>query len=276
MSLPAPNLDNRKFQDLVDDAKLQIARKCPEWTEHNVSDPGVTLIELFAMMTETMLYQMNQVPERNYVKFLEMLGVSLLPPTPARVNLRFHLSRFIEEGERLTLSAYKIVAGTVRTSTTEAVEFCTETDLHMTLPRLKHILALPGGTSWIPGSLQSVAADAQPQNDAEMPPDGASEIAQESPPLPEEARPFLPKSEFEIFNNVPMEEDALYLGFEADISNNLIELAIDGISAEATQRHRDYPLHQWQVWNSAEKYWQALTPGVGHHAGFQQVNDRYG
>ncbi len=48
MALPAPNLDDRRFQDLVDDAKRLIARRSPEWTDHNVSDPGVTLIETFA------------------------------------------------------------------------------------------------------------------------------------------------------------------------------------------------------------------------------------
>ena len=48
MALPAPNLDDRHFQDLVDDAKRLVQQRCPEWTDHNVSDPGVTLIETFA------------------------------------------------------------------------------------------------------------------------------------------------------------------------------------------------------------------------------------
>ena len=52
MALPAPNLDDRRFQDLVDEAKRLVQRRCPEWTDHNVSDPGVTLIELFAWMTD--------------------------------------------------------------------------------------------------------------------------------------------------------------------------------------------------------------------------------
>src|SRR5947208_569812 len=51
MALPVPNLDDRRFQDLVDDAKRLVQQKCPEWTDHNVSDPGVTLIETFARMT---------------------------------------------------------------------------------------------------------------------------------------------------------------------------------------------------------------------------------
>src|SRR5204863_530627 len=43
MALPVPNLDDRRFQDLVDDAKRLVQQRCPEWTDHNVSDPGVTL-----------------------------------------------------------------------------------------------------------------------------------------------------------------------------------------------------------------------------------------
>ena len=50
MPLPAPHLDDRRFQDLVDDAKRLMQRRCPEWTDHNVSDPGITLIETFAWM----------------------------------------------------------------------------------------------------------------------------------------------------------------------------------------------------------------------------------
>ena len=40
MALPIPNLDDRRFQDLVDDAKRLVQHRCPEWTDHNVSDPG--------------------------------------------------------------------------------------------------------------------------------------------------------------------------------------------------------------------------------------------
>src|SRR5262245_19954832 len=90
--LPAPNLDDRRFQDLVDDAKRLVQRRCPDWTDHNVSDPGVTLIETFAYMTDQLLYRLNRVPDRLYIKFLELIGVRLLPPTPARVPVTFWLA----------------------------------------------------------------------------------------------------------------------------------------------------------------------------------------
>lgn len=97
MPLPAPNLDDRRFQQLVDDAKRTVQQRCPEWTDHNVSDPGVTLIELFAWMTDLMLYRLNRVPERNYIRFLDLLGVKLFPATPARVDATFWLAGEIEE-----------------------------------------------------------------------------------------------------------------------------------------------------------------------------------
>jgi predicted phage baseplate assembly protein len=90
--LPAPDLDDRRFQDLVDDAKRLVMRACPEWTDHNVSDPGVTLIETFAYMTDQLLYRLNRVPDRLYVKFLDLIGLRMIPPTPARAPVTFWLS----------------------------------------------------------------------------------------------------------------------------------------------------------------------------------------
>ena len=83
MPLPAPNLDDRRFQDLVDDAKRLVQRRCPEWTDHNVSDPGITLIETFAYVVDQVLYRLNRVPERSYVTFLELMGVELFAPSAA-------------------------------------------------------------------------------------------------------------------------------------------------------------------------------------------------
>src|SRR5579875_1029930 len=92
MLLPAPNLDDRTFQDLVDQAKTLIPQYCPTWTDHNVSDPGVALIELFAWMTDLMLYRVNQVPEKVTIKLLEMMGVRLQPPRAAQAPVTFCLS----------------------------------------------------------------------------------------------------------------------------------------------------------------------------------------
>ena len=92
MSLPVPNLDDRRFQDLVDEAKRLIPTYCPEWTNHNVSDPGVALIELFAWMTEMSVFRINQVPEAFYTHMLNLLGFEQFPAAASQVDLTFWLS----------------------------------------------------------------------------------------------------------------------------------------------------------------------------------------
>src|SRR5215510_788734 len=83
MPLTIPTLDDRKYQDLLDEALARIPVHTPEWTNFNRSDPGVTLLELFAFLTENLLYRSNQVPERNRRKFLQLLGVPLQPASSA-------------------------------------------------------------------------------------------------------------------------------------------------------------------------------------------------
>ena len=84
MPITIPSLDDRTYQDLLDEALARIPVYTPEWTNFNQSDPGVTLIELFAFLTENLLYRANQIPERNRRKFLTLLGVPLQPATSAQ------------------------------------------------------------------------------------------------------------------------------------------------------------------------------------------------
>jgi len=93
MPLTAPNLDDRQFADIVAEAKTLIPRYTPEWTNFNESDPGITLVELFAWMTEILVYRLNQVPDLNYIKFLQLIGIELEPASPAKAELTFSLSR---------------------------------------------------------------------------------------------------------------------------------------------------------------------------------------
>ena len=125
MTLLAPNLDDRRFQDLVDDAKRLVQQRTDRWTDHNVSDPGVTLIEAFAWMTDQLLYRLNRVPDRNYVKFLELIGVHLYPPAAAHAPVTFWLSA--PQAATVTIPAGTEVA-TVRTGDQPPVVFSTTED----------------------------------------------------------------------------------------------------------------------------------------------------
>jgi hypothetical protein len=92
MPVPLPNLDDRRWADLVDEGRALIPVYAPEWTDHNVHDPGVTLIELLAWIAEMNVYQLDQVPPRHRLKFLSLIGIRPEPPRPSRTVLRFVLA----------------------------------------------------------------------------------------------------------------------------------------------------------------------------------------
>ncbi len=92
MPLPVPQLDDRRFDDLVAELLARIPAHTPEWTNPRVGDPGRTLIELFAFLGDTLLYRANQVPERQRRVFLNLLGLGLKPARPARGLLALRLS----------------------------------------------------------------------------------------------------------------------------------------------------------------------------------------
>ena len=144
MALPAPHLDDRRFQQFVDDAKRYIQQRCPEWSDHNVSDPGVTLIEAVAHMADQLVYRLNRVPEKNQLAFLDLLGVTLFPPAAARAAVTFWLSA--PQSEPVVLPRGTEVA-TGRTETEEAVVFATEDDLTIVPCSLTHVLRQPTGAA---------------------------------------------------------------------------------------------------------------------------------
>lgn len=83
MPLQVPNLDDRRYQQLLDEAVARIPVHTPEWTNFNHSDPGFTLVQVFAFLTENLLYRANRVPELNRKRFLQLLGVPLQPAASA-------------------------------------------------------------------------------------------------------------------------------------------------------------------------------------------------
>ncbi|MGK7872181.1 MAG: putative baseplate assembly protein [Xenococcaceae cyanobacterium] len=93
MSLPSPNLDDRNFYQLLEEARQMVKQSCPEWTDLSPGDPGWALLELFAYLTDILLYRLNRLPEKAYIEFLRLLGVKLYPPSAAGVELCFSLSR---------------------------------------------------------------------------------------------------------------------------------------------------------------------------------------
>ena len=77
MAIPLLNLDDRTFQDMMAKVQALIPRHAPAWTNRNLSDPGVTILELFAWVTEAMLFRINRVPEASRQRFLRIIGRSM-------------------------------------------------------------------------------------------------------------------------------------------------------------------------------------------------------
>ena len=104
MPLTPPKLDTRDFEALVKEARARIPRFTPEWTNFNESDPGMTLVQLNAWLTETLLYELNRVPDLNYTKFLNLIGVEARPARPARVQLAVTLDKLDKTGDPLAVN----------------------------------------------------------------------------------------------------------------------------------------------------------------------------
>jgi len=123
--IPVPNLDDRRFRDIVNEAIGLIPKYCPDWTNHNPADPGITLIELFAWMTEMIIYRLNRVTDKNYIAFLNLVGIRMRPPQPAESLVTFNL---VDKGEPQVIPAGTQVA-TVRMGEEDPLVFETSSEL---------------------------------------------------------------------------------------------------------------------------------------------------
>lgn len=221
MPLPAPKLDDRHFQDIVDQAKLLIPHYCREWTDHNVSDPGVTLIELFAWMTDMLLYRTNQVPDKNYIKFMELLGIHLEEPRAATAPVTFYLST--AQPAEVTIPADTEVA-TVRTETEAAIIFTTEQALLIQPPVLLDAFTRNAShkDQWLRHNLRQSR--------------------------PQERRAS-------IFPARPGAGDAFLLAFENDLSNHILALIVNCERAGGAGVDPTKPPLIWQVWQGHAARW---------------------
>ncbi|MCU1504649.1 MAG: putative baseplate assembly protein [Ilumatobacteraceae bacterium] len=210
MSLPVPNLDDRRFQDIVDEAKRLIPSLCPEWTNHNVSDPGVALIELFAWMSEMVIFRLNQTPDKLYTQFLNLLGVRPFPSQAATADLTFWLSA-------VTAQPVVVLSGTeVGTNNLDEAEvFATVADLRIEQPVLQAAFTGRGEEGLV---------------------DVLSELRFE-------------RERVRCFPSDPITPgDCFYLGFESSLAGQVLELTVTatalGVGIEPGR-----PPVLWEVWS---------------------------
>ncbi|MCU0512883.1 MAG: putative baseplate assembly protein [Anaerolineae bacterium] len=216
MAFVTPRLDDRAFQDLVDEARARIPLYCPEWTDHNLSDPGITLVELFAWMTDITLYRLNRMPDKHYIKFMELIGMRLYGAEPARAPMTFWLSspqpaNFLLPGGTET--------ATTRTETEQAIVFTTDGDATIYVPTLQYIMT---------SSSTAAEARAFAVHNLSNAQEGTARI------------PVFPSAP-------PTQGDALYLGFDEDLTHHIIAVEIDVETAEGAGVDPNNPPYVWEV-----------------------------
>ncbi|PSQ19194.1 putative baseplate assembly protein [Halobacteriales archaeon QS_8_69_26] len=90
MTLEVPDLNDRDYEELVEEARKLIPAYSDEWTNHNPSDPGMAILEMLAWITETYTYQLDQVTDEHRRKYLQLMGEQPRPPTPASAKVELH------------------------------------------------------------------------------------------------------------------------------------------------------------------------------------------
>ena len=105
MSLPKPNLDDKRFFQIVEESRALIPSRAPEWTDHNVHDPGITFIELFSWLVEIQHYRLNRVSDESFGRFFELVGLTPRHRHPAEVTIAFDFpgdqAVFVPAGARI-------------------------------------------------------------------------------------------------------------------------------------------------------------------------------
>jgi predicted phage baseplate assembly protein len=84
MKYLAPELFDRRFQDLVEIGRARLRPLAPEWTDHNAHDPGITLMELLAWVAEAQLYSLSRLRKDERASYAALLGLTTTGTTSAR------------------------------------------------------------------------------------------------------------------------------------------------------------------------------------------------
>jgi predicted phage baseplate assembly protein len=247
MALQQIVLDDRNFQELVNEARLRIHRTCPEWTEHNVSDPGITLIELFAWMTEMLVYRVNRIPDKLHVALLELLGIGLAPPTAATADLRFRLAAAPQEA--ITIPAGETEVGTLRTAGEESIVFQTLEPITIK-PVVPTAYVVERGAAHNGGGTRNVKV--------------ARGVAR--PTGPDQA----------AFGKPPGVGDALYLGFDEPLARLLLRVDVECSPARGAGVDPEDPPLRWEV-SAPDGEWleatvlEDTTGGFNYGSGFVEL-----
>lgn len=176
MGLDVPDLDDRTFEEIFEEARRQIPVYSDEWSNHNPHDTGIALLELFAWISETYTYQINRITDEHRQKYLQLLGVRRRQPQPSTAEVVIDPPEgtdgvVIPAGTQFTVDDHSSVPK----------RFEVESDTRLVEPALSRIITQSGG------DLVNNTTENETQ-----------------------------KTQFYAFGEQPARGDAVYFGFDGD------------------------------------------------------------
>ncbi|MGH7900288.1 MAG: baseplate J/gp47 family protein, partial [Thermodesulfobacteriota bacterium] len=139
MKTEPPKIDYRKFSDLLNALKGLVPHYTPEWAASDEKDSGVALLKIFSHIVESVVSRLNQVPRKNFVAFLDMLGIEVLSAQSSRVALSFKLAKGTEKD---ILIPGKTQAAADKTEEHDELPFETEKNLWATTSPLNAVISV--------------------------------------------------------------------------------------------------------------------------------------
>jgi len=227
-----PRIDNRRFEDILAEVRTRIPRYTPEWTDFNDSEPGITLAQLFAWMCDLLLYRMALVPELNYLKFLQLIGIELAPAQSATADVTFPVKPTFTEAFTVVPMLTQVSAQSADGTT--PIVFETERALFALRATLAGVQILDGYSFWNVTDVNESATVG-----------------------------------FEPFGPAAAQDSALLLGFDFDAAFPEVELNLAVFAVEASSSDTftscSLPAAQlfttsqisWEYWNGSE--WRKLS-----------------
>ena len=138
MALLLPKLDDKPFQTILEEGRSLIPSSSPEWTDHNVHDPGITFLELFSWLAEIQRYRLDQTSVSSYERFFSLMGIAPFGPQPAEVTVAFDFES-LPETVFVKANTKMWVIGN------ESLPFATKRDLYLTTAELTRVITVSGG-----------------------------------------------------------------------------------------------------------------------------------
>ena len=145
MAIEAPKIDERTFADIVrqilGDPETKGLRDyyTPGWTSTSSGAPGVVMVNLFARLMEIIIERLNAVPDKQFVAFLDLVGIDRLPGSPARAPVQFFLAQDIISGGEIPAGTQ---VATTQTETEDSFIFETEKKFFLSPARLQSVFDL--------------------------------------------------------------------------------------------------------------------------------------